>query len=72
VLITDVEPNGVAAGAGLRSGWLILAVDQLKVKTVEEVQKALEQGSLEKGLLLQVRNPHGGTAYVLLEAPSAR
>jgi serine protease Do len=72
VLITDVEPNGVAAGAGLRSGWLILGVDQLKVKSVEEVQKALEQGSLERGLLLQVRNPHGGTAYVLLEAPSAR
>jgi serine protease Do len=72
VLITEVEPNGVAAGAGLRSGWLILAVDQQKVKTVEEVQKALEQGSLEKGLLLQVRTPHGGTAYVLLEAPSSR
>src|SRR5262249_36783040 len=71
VLITEVEPNGVAAGAGLRSGWLILAVDQQKVKTVEEGQKALEQGSLEKGLLLQVGTPRGGTAYVLLGAPSA-
>jgi predicted metalloprotease with PDZ domain len=71
-LITDVEPNGVAAGAGLRSGWLILARDRSNGKTVEEVQRAPEQGSLEKGLLLQVRTLHGGTAYVLLEAPSSR
>jgi serine protease Do len=72
VLIAEVEPDGVANGAGLRSGTLILGVDQLKVKTVEEVRTALEKGSLEKGVLLQVRTPHGGTTYVLLRAPSSR
>jgi len=69
VLIAEVEPNSVADGAGLRSGWLILKVDQLKVTTVAELQKALDKGSLEKGVLLQVRTLHNGTTYVLLKAP---
>jgi serine protease Do len=71
VLITEVEPDGVAHGAGLRSGTLVLGVDQQKVKTVEEFRKAVQNGSLDKGVLLQVRTPHGGTTYVLLKAPSA-
>jgi serine protease Do len=72
VVITEVEPDGVADGAGLRRGTLILGVDQRKVKTVEEVKKGLDKGSLEKGVLFQVRTPQGGTTYVLLRAPSAR
>jgi serine protease Do len=71
VLIAEVEPNGLAGGAGLRSGMLIVKVDQQAVKTVEEVQKAVEKGSLDKGMLFQVRTPRGGTSYVLLKAPAA-
>jgi serine protease Do len=72
VLIVEVEPDGVAAGAGLRSGTLILKVDQQQVKTAQDVQKALDKGSLEKGVLFQVRTPQGGTTYVLLKPPSSR
>jgi serine protease Do len=71
VLVTDVEPNGMADGAGLRSGTLIVKVDQVPVKTVAEARKALEKGSFEKGVLLQVKTPHGGTTYVLLKSPAA-
>jgi serine protease Do len=72
VLIAEVQPNSVADGAGLRSGWVILKVDQQSVTTVAEAQKALDKGSLEKGVLLQVRTPHDGTNYVLLKsAPPA-
>jgi S1-C subfamily serine protease len=35
VLIADVESDGVASGAGLRRGILILQVDHQKVKTVQ-------------------------------------
>ena len=72
VLIAEVDPDSVAGGAGLRSGMLILAVDQQRVKSAQEVQKALEQGSLEKGILFQVRSPQGGTTYILLKAPATR
>jgi serine protease Do len=71
VVITEVEPNGVASDAGLKNGMLIVKVDQQPVKTVEEVQKALEKGALEKGILLQVRAAQGGTSYVLLKTAPA-
>jgi serine protease Do len=72
VLIAEVEPDSVASGAGLRSGMLVLKVDQQPVKTVQEVQKAMDKASLEKGVLFQVRTPQGGTTYVLLKAASVR
>jgi serine protease Do len=71
VLITEVEPNSVAGEAGLRSGTLLLKVDQQLVKNAAEAQQAVDKANLEKGVLLQVRTAQGGTFYVLLKAPSA-
>ncbi|HLN30961.1 MAG TPA: Do family serine endopeptidase [Gemmataceae bacterium] len=71
VLITDVEADSVADGAGLKSGTLILKVDQMRVRTVEEARKAFEGSSMDKGVLLQVRTPKGGTTYVLLKPTQA-
>lgn len=67
-VITQVDGNSVGGEAGLRSGTLILKVDQKAVKNASEAQTALESGSLEKGVLLQVRYPEGATGYVLLKA----
>jgi serine protease Do len=72
VLVTEVDPNGVAGEAGMRSGTVILKVDQQRVRTVEEYQKAVEKASLDEGVLLQVRTAPGGTTYVLLKAPASR
>jgi serine protease Do len=72
VLITEVDPNGVAGGAGMRSGTVILKVDRQRVTTVEEFRKAVEKASLDEGVLLQVRTARGGTTYVLLKAPASR
>jgi serine protease Do len=68
VVVTEVEPNGIAARAGLRKDTLIQKLDQKPVKTAEEVQAALDKASLDKGVLLQVTTPQGGTNYVLLKA----
>jgi serine protease Do len=70
-VISEVEPQSVAAEAGLRSGLLILKVDQTHVKNVVEARKALEKGSLEKGILLQVKDPQTGTSYVMLKGSQA-
>jgi serine protease Do len=68
VVITEVEPKSVAAEAGLHSGAMILKVDQQSVTTVSEVQKAVEKGSLEKGILFQVKAPQTGISYILLKS----
>jgi serine protease Do len=72
VLITEVEPDSAAAAAGLQDGLLILKVDQQSVKTVGEAESAFEKGSLEKGILVQVRTPKAGTSYALLKKPAAK
>jgi serine protease Do len=72
VLITEVDPNGVAGGAGLRSGTMVLKVNQQPVKTADEFEKAVEKLSLDEGVLLQVRSAQGGTSYVLLKSPASK
>ena len=62
----------VAAEAGLRSGVMILQVDQKPVTKVEEAMTALEKSSLDKGVLLQVKAPEAGTTYVLLKSPTTK
>jgi hypothetical protein len=57
----------MAARAGLTSNTLILKVDQTRVKTVEEARAALKKGSFDKGVMLQVKTPKGGTTYVVLK-----
>jgi serine protease Do len=67
-VVTQVEPDSIAGDAGLRAGTLILKVDQQAVHTATEAQTALEKASLDRGVLVQVRHPEGGTGYVLLKA----
>ena len=68
VVVTEVEPGSAAAEAGLRSGMLIVKVEQQAVASVADLQRILDNVSLEKGCLLQVRTPQGGTTYVLLKS----
>ena len=72
VLITEVERDSIAATAGLQKGLVIHKVDQHVVQTVNEVESAFDKGSLEKGILLQVRTPKSGTSYVLLKEPAVK
>jgi serine protease Do len=72
VLVAEVEPNSVAAEAGLKAPIVIQKVDGTRVKSTDEAEKALNKGSLEKGILLQVKHPQGGTSFVMLKAASAK
>jgi serine protease Do len=69
-VVTDVETGSTASEAGLKSGMLIIKADQQAVACVADLQTAIEKASLEKGCLLQVRMPQGGTSYVLLKSPT--
>jgi serine protease Do len=71
VVITKVESGSVAWQAGLRRGMLINKVNNHRVESATAARDALEHASLQKGILLQVQSPLGGTNYVLLQQATA-
>jgi serine protease Do len=71
VLITKVASDGLAAGAGLRRGMVVTKVDRKAVTSAKAMKDAVAAASLEKGVLLQVQSPQGGTNYVLLKSGAA-
>jgi serine protease Do len=71
VVITQVHPDTPAADAGLRRGMLLVRVDKKRVKDVNAVREVVSKAALDKGVLLQVRSPEGGTDYVLVKLAAA-
>jgi len=67
VVITRVDPDGVAAEQGLREGMIISKVGKRTVKNVEDFKEALENESLKDGVLLLVRTRTGNKFVVLGE-----
>ena len=52
VVITKIKPGSAAAMAGMRPGFLILAINHKKVTNVEEFNKALEETKNNRILIL--------------------
>ena len=67
-VITQVDPDSPAAEAGLRKGLVIVKVEKKAIESAAEAKTALEKASLDKGVLLQVQTPQGGTRYVVVKA----
>lgn len=65
-VITRVVPGGVGHTLGLSQGMVITRVEKEEVGSAEEARAALERGSLERGILVQVQSPTGGTNFLLL------
>jgi len=65
VVITAVDPDGLAATAGLREGALVLRVGRTNVKSVAEFVEAMKKESLKDGVMLLVRT-NGGNRFVVL------
>ena len=55
-LIMHVDPESIAAQAGLREGMLITRVGDTDIKSTAEFREAIEKESLERGITLQVRS----------------
>jgi serine protease Do len=66
VLVTNVDPDGIAHANGLREGMLIRKVGQTDVKTPAEFDAAVKKEKLEDGILLLVRTAQGNR-YVVIE-----
>lgn len=59
VEITEVRPGSLAEQVGLEKGMVIVEANRKSVRSVEDLHKAIEQQSLDKGLLLLVQSDRG-------------
>ncbi len=71
-LVVGVKDNSLADEAGLEKGLVITGVDNHPVKSAAELKDAVTKGSLQNGLLLQVRSAQGGTSYALLKSSATK
>ncbi|MCY7346039.1 MAG: Do family serine endopeptidase [Pyrinomonadaceae bacterium] len=62
VVVSDVEPNGAAAKIGIGRGDVILTINRQPVKSLEDVQAALDKSGDKPILLLVARK--GQTVYL--------
>ncbi len=68
VVVAAVHRGSLAEDAGLRRGMLITKVDKKPIRSAKGLRDAIESASLDKGVLLQIETPQGGTNYVLLKS----
>jgi serine protease Do len=71
VVVTRVQTDSPAADAGLRRGMLLVKADKHRVKSADALREAVAKATSDKGMLLQVRTPEGGTDYLLVKVPAA-
>ena len=64
LVVTDVDPAGAAAEAGLQPGDVIEQVNRQEVRSAEDLKSALSRAGSQPMLLLI--NRRGSTAYVTL------
>lgn len=65
VEIADVRPGSVADQTGLEKGMVIVEANRKPVRSTEDLRKALQQQSLDKGLLLLVQSAQGSRFIVI-------
>jgi serine protease Do len=67
VVITGVDPNGVAAGRGMKTGDVILAVGDRSVSNPADVRDAMREARKDgkKSVLLRLKSG-GSTRFVAL------
>ncbi|MGH7843755.1 MAG: PDZ domain-containing protein, partial [Candidatus Binatia bacterium] len=71
VVITSVQPQSVAAEAGLRRGDVILEVNRKGIGSIGELRKAVDEIKPGANLLLLVRRS-GNSMFLALRAPEDR
>jgi serine protease Do len=66
VLVTDVDPEGIAAESNIQAGDVIVKVNNQPVKTVQELKSALDRNDGKASLVLI--NRKGTNIFVTLKA----
>ena len=69
VVVTEVAPGGVAEGAGIKEGDLILEVNRRRTSTVDEFKNAVAALKPGEAVPVQVERSGAGRQYVVLKVP---
>ncbi len=67
VMVSHVDPNGVAAGAGVNPGDIILRVQGQKITSVAEFKAALKKVNLATGVRMYLRGADGSERFVFVQ-----
>jgi serine protease Do len=65
VVVDRVDPDGIAATAGIGPGVLVRKVGKAAVASIAEFEAALANESAENGVVLGVRTPRGNAVVLL-------
>jgi serine protease Do len=66
LIVTDLDPNGVAADAGIRRGDIITEVNQKPVRTISEFQKKVGEAKEGEMMLFLIKRKEG-SLYIAVE-----
>ncbi len=67
VLVTEVDPKGLAAEMGVQPGDVIMSIDHADVKSAKDFSAALAKTKLSEGVQLNVRAADGSERLVYIE-----
>jgi serine protease Do len=65
VVITEIEPGSLAAQVGLAPGEVILEVDRQRIRTMDDLDGAIQKIDAKRGVLLRVWSGQGMRMVVL-------
>jgi serine protease Do len=65
-IVKEVDPDGLAAQCGIRTGMLVRQVEKRAVFSAAEFVAAMRDRSLAEGVMLLIRTPDGGNRLVQL------
>jgi serine protease Do len=65
VVVTDLEPGGIAEDSGIQRGDIIVSVNQKKVRNLAEYQKAVRDASARGAVALLVRRGNASIYFAL-------
>jgi serine protease Do len=66
VVVTDLEPGGIAEDSGIQRGDVIVSVNQKKVRNLAEYQKAMQEANSKGAVALLVKRG-GASIYFALK-----
>ena len=67
MVVSRVNPNGVAAGAGINPGDIILRVQGHKITSAGQFKDVLKKVSLASGVRMYLRGANGSERFVFVQ-----
>lgn len=65
VIVTEVEPDGVAAGAGIQRGDIIISVNQKRVANLNDYGKAMKEAERKGSVAILVKRGESSIYFAL-------